>query len=231
MAPLCSLTECGLVDYKAARRRGEWPDRRLPGAGRKVAEAGAVYAAAVGPCAGEHPDQLTERLWGHLVGRAEPEIQQLLEQAAKQKRGWRLRPLQPNLTPSDGALVRTLSGHSASVYSVAVTPDGHHAISASEDSTLKVWDLEGSLELTTLIGHNGRVASVAVTLNGQRAISASYDRSLKVWDLLTGECLATFIGDSPLTCCAVAPDGVTVVAGDQAGTVHFLRLVEPEPSG
>ena len=37
--------------------------------------------------------------------------------------------------------LRTLSGHSVSVDAVAVTPDGERAVSASDDQTLKVWDL------------------------------------------------------------------------------------------
>ena len=40
---------------------------------------------------------------------------------------------------------------------VAVTPDGRHAVSASEDQTLKVWDLASGAELRTLAGHGGRV--------------------------------------------------------------------------
>ena len=41
-----------------------------------------------------------------------------------------------------GRALRTLEGHSDSVYGVAVTPDGKRAVSASWDKTLKVWDLE-----------------------------------------------------------------------------------------
>ena len=44
-----------------------------------------------------------------------------------------------------GEALRTLEGHSGSVYAVAVTPDGKRAISASDDKTLKVWDLETAL--------------------------------------------------------------------------------------
>jgi hypothetical protein len=41
---------------------------------------------------------------------------------------------------------------------------------------------------------------------------------------LTGNEVATFSGESGFEGCAVAPDGVTVVAGDASGVVHFLRL-------
>ena len=49
-------------------------------------------------------------------------------------------------------LVRTLEGHSAAVSGVAVTPDGKRAVSASDDNTLKVWDLETGRALRTLEG-------------------------------------------------------------------------------
>jgi WD40 repeat protein len=35
-----------------------------------------------------------------------------------------------------------MTGHSDSIRSVAVTPDGQCAVSASDDHTLKVWNLE-----------------------------------------------------------------------------------------
>ena len=41
-----------------------------------------------------------------------------------------------------GIELRTLEGHSDSVWGVAVTADGKRAVSASRDKTLKVWDLD-----------------------------------------------------------------------------------------
>ena len=77
---------------------------------------------------------------------------------------------------------------------VAVTADGQRAVSASDDNTLKVWDLASGAELHTLSGHTDAVNAVAVTADGQRAVSASCDNTLKVWDLASGAELHTLSG-------------------------------------
>ncbi|KOP25883.1 hypothetical protein AMR41_13365, partial [Hapalosiphon sp. MRB220] len=118
----------------------------------------------------------------------------------------------------------TLNGHSSWVNAVAVTPNEQQVISASSDNTLKVWNLDTGEEQFTLNGHSNSVSAVAVTPNEQQVISASSDNTLKVWNLDTGEVITTFTGEYPINCCAVAPDGVTIVAGEQSGRVHFLRL-------
>jgi WD40 repeat protein len=123
-----------------------------------------------------------------------------------------------------GRQLFTLTGHSNSVNAVAVTPDGKQVISASDDNTLKVWDLSSREVIATFTGHNNSVNAVAVTPDSKQVISASDDNTLKVWNLETGEVIASFTGESPINCCAVAPDGVTIVAGEESGRVHFLQL-------
>jgi WD40 repeat protein len=129
-----------------------------------------------------------------------------------------------------GREIRTLEGHAGRVRAVALTPDGRRAVSGSDDKTLKVWDLESSREIRTLEGHAGKVRAVALTPDGQRAVSGSDDNTLKVWDLESGSLIASFAGDSFMLSCAVAPDGLTIVAGDASGKIHFLRLEGIAPS-
>jgi WD40 repeat protein len=113
---------------------------------------------------------------------------------------------------------------------VAVTPDGQHAVSASHDQTMKVWEVETGRELRTLTGHTNTITEVAMTPDGRRAVSASDDRTLKVWDLETGKLLSTFTCDSSAHCCTFADNsGNLIVAGDESGSVHFLRFEEPKP--
>jgi WD40 repeat protein len=127
-----------------------------------------------------------------------------------------------------GREARTLAGHERPVHAVAVTPDGRYAISSSEHSPLKVWDLQTGREAGTLAGHERLVNAVAVTPDGRTAISASHDRTLKVWELKTGRELATAALECGLQCIVVAPDGVTILAGDRAGNIYCLKYVGGE---
>jgi hypothetical protein len=109
---------------------------------------------------------------------------------------------------------------------VAVTPDGQRAVSASDDHTLKMWDLGSGRELRTITGHADRVNAVAVTPDGQRAVSASSDHTLKVWDLGSGRELRTITGHADrVNAVAVTPDGQRAVS---ASSDHTLKVWELE---
>jgi hypothetical protein len=60
------------------------------------------------------------------------------------------------------ALLRTLKGHSDSVWSVSIAANGRRAVSAGQDGTLRVWDLESGQSLWVLKGHPYWVNCVSV---------------------------------------------------------------------
>ncbi len=101
-------------------------------------------------------------------------------------------PRAPTLTRPGGALLRTLEVHTAGVNAVAVL-DQKRVVSASDDWTLRVWDVEGGETLRTLEGHTSLVNAVAM-LDEKRVVSASSDQTLRIWDVTSGKTLRTLKG-------------------------------------
>jgi WD40 repeat protein len=133
--------------------------------------------------------------------------------------------------PPQEPLVYTLTGHGGAIRAVAVTPDSKRAVSASDDTTLKLWDLERGLELATMTGHATAVWSVAITPDGKYAISGSSDGTLKMWDLELGRDRATMTGHAGIVwSIAVTPDSRHAVSGSTDGTLKVWDLKRGQES-
>ena len=83
------------------------------------------------------------------------------------------------MNPETGFLLRTLTSHTSSVWSVAFSNTGLLA-SGSFDYSVKVWNPETGSLLHTLTSHTSYVESVAFSNTGLLA-SGSFDNSVKVW--------------------------------------------------
>lgn len=124
-----------------------------------------------------------------------------------------------------GRAARTIRCTDGFVAALAVAPDSSRVLAASGNS-IGVFDLATGQRTAELNGHTASVYDLDITSDGGRVLSASQDRTLRLWDLTSGQLLATFTADAPLYCCRVAPDGAQIVAGDEMGGVHFLKIEE-----
>jgi WD40 repeat protein len=147
------------------------------------------------------------------------------EKLAKNTQAPWLRSLRPALHPPRAPLICSISGVSGKVISLAVTPNAERVVSASDDESLKVWDVASGTELFTLKGHLGKVNAVVTTPDGHRLVSASDDGTLKVWDLASGVELFTLEGHSDkVNAVVVTPDGHRVVSGSGDGTLKVWSV-------
>lgn len=132
-------------------------------------------------------NQLASHLLGRLLSSPEPEIQNFLKQIKTWKRQEWIRPLMSILNEPNGSLLRTIEGHSASINAVVITRCDTRIISASDDNTIKVWDIKTFSLVHTFIGHSKGVRALAIAPNGKFLVSGGLDHTIRVWDLQTGE--------------------------------------------
>ena len=106
-----------------------------------------------------------------------------------------------------GREIRPFKGHSDTVRSVALSPDGHYALTGSEDKTARLWDLATGCEVHRLEGHSDAVVSVAFSPDGRFVLTGSQDGSAKIWDARAGLLLATLVSFRHGGWAVVDPDG------------------------
>ena len=79
----------------------------------------------------------------------------------------------------EGIHTRTLQGHTRSVGSLVVLPNGDLA-SGSWDKTIRVWDTDTGECKQVLKGHTDLVSSLVVLPTGELA-SGPWDKTIRVW--------------------------------------------------
>ena len=73
----------------------------------------------------------------------------------------------------------TLTGHVGAVYQVAWSSDSRFLVSASKDSTAKLWEVpSGKRARATLPGHADEVYALDWSTNGASVATVSKDRSI-----------------------------------------------------
>jgi WD40 repeat protein len=80
------------------------------------------------------------------------------------------------------------------VLDIIYSPDGKFlaSASASEEGTIKIWDVANQQCIQTLTGHKGRrVNSISYSPDGKFLASGSNDKNIRLWSLANGNCVET----------------------------------------
>ena len=116
-----------------------------------------------------------------------PYLRQFLEQA-KETSVQTLVPSIACLTEPGGILFDLLSGHTKSITALTVTSDAQNALTASEDDTLKVWDLKSGKVTSTVDNFGTNVSKIRTGSNNKYVISVE-GTVIRIWSMRTKQCL------------------------------------------
>jgi WD40 repeat protein/mono/diheme cytochrome c family protein len=120
-----------------------------------------------------------------------------------------------------GRLIRSLNGHTGWVVQAVLAPDGRKLVSASDDGTVRLWNLDNGQQERTYRGHQTGVKCVAFSPDSTRLVSGGNDSTVRLWDLASGEELKMFAKHSePLVAVTFIDSGRQTLSASRDGIIH-----------
>ena len=177
----------------------------------------------------------TDRIWdaesgNQLLVITEPEATDTVRGVAFSPDGRRLGVVNTASTSveiwdvSTGRQMTTYQGHTASVMSIAYSPDGSQIATASLDRTARLWDTSSGKELAVFIGHTEAAICVAFSADGEHLATGAEDGTARIWETEQPNEFPSFVGHTAsVNDIAFSADGNRLASASSDGTARIWK--------
>jgi|GEM_PF-1271362 len=114
--------------------------------------------------------------------------------------------------------------HIYPINSMDISADGTQILTASNDQTVVLFDIENGVLLRRMVGHSDSVNEVYFGQDDLVALSASDDGSMILWDLRTGQSIRRYVTGNPITGLYLSNDDTIAVSTDGRDFVTIWRI-------
>ncbi len=106
------------------------------------------------------------------------------------------------------------------VYHLEYAPDGRTFVTAGQDRTARIWDVDTGQQRLVLGGHDDEVDYARFDPSGTRVVTAGDDATVRIWSAADGRLLTVLDRlPSPTVNAQFTPDGRDVIAAARDGTI------------
>lgn len=144
-----------------------------------------------------------------------------------------------------GDRIRDFNGHTASLTSVAFSPNGKTILTSSEDHTARLWDVNTGRVIKVLGDAANPIDSAVLAPNGRLLLTVDGNADqrrgktpssyiMRLWDISTGRVIRRFNNEAPIDDFDISPDGLLALttsahslyplAADDADSVRLWNL-------
>lgn len=142
-----------------------------------------------------------------------------------------VRPRVPTTHGALKSLLFTIDAGTATINSVAFTPDGKKLVSFGADNYMRIWNAKSAALIREIKCANAH-HSMAPTPDGKFGLTFGQNTSMGLWDLASGKRRVDLKGGKEwiwISCAAFSPNGKLLASANQKGSIILWNIRAAKP--